>query len=106
MDVEAQGLHTPSSMQHEFSFSRFLEEEEEYNRPPMYQNNSPWNPAILPYRSREPSVASPETTESKHPSPQDWDNIRPIFTKLYSTEDRKLKDVKSILERNHGFVAK
>ena len=95
-------LHPPCSM--DSLFGQFLEDD--YNQLPLFGNNSPWNVAILPYRSREPSVAAPEPTELKRPSPQDWHNIRPLFTKLYSKEDRTLKDVKSMLERDHGFVAK
>jgi Clr5 domain len=105
MEVEAQGRYTPSFIQHGFSFSQFLEENDD-DQLPLFEHSSQWNAAILPYRSREPSVAAPEATELKRPSPQDWHNIRPVFTKLYSTEDRTLKDVRSILERDHGFVAK
>jgi Clr5 domain len=103
--MEAQGLSTQPSIQHGFSVSQFLEEDY-YNQLPMFEQNSPWNIASLPYRSREPSVPAPEPSKLKRPSPQDWHNIRPVFTKLYSTEDKTLKDVKSILERDHGFVAK
>ncbi|KAF7508934.1 hypothetical protein GJ744_008490 [Endocarpon pusillum] len=62
-----------------------------------------WNETTLVYRSREPSVIAAE--RPKYPSAQDWENIKPIFTKLYSTENRTLKDVKAILEKDHGFVA-
>jgi hypothetical protein len=105
MEVEAQGRYTPSFIPHGFSSSQILEEDD-YNQLLLFEHNSPWNAAVLPYRSREPSVAAPEATELKRPSPQDWHNIRPVFTKLYSTEDRTLKDVRSIIERDHGFVAK
>jgi len=103
--MEAQGLSMPSSMEQAFDWSQFLEEKY-YDQLPMLEYNSPWNAVTLPYRSREPSVAAPEPTELKRPSAQDWHNIQPLFTKLYSTEDRTLKDVKRILERDHGFVAK
>ncbi|ERF72318.1 hypothetical protein EPUS_02205 [Endocarpon pusillum Z07020] len=62
-----------------------------------------WNESTLVYRSREPSVIAAE--RPKYPSTQDWENIKPIFTKLYSTDNRALKDVKTILEKNYDFVA-
>ncbi|KAI1611346.1 hypothetical protein EDD37DRAFT_440476 [Exophiala viscosa] len=39
------------------------------------------------------------------PNPDQWRGIKDIFTQLYLTENRKLKDVKSILSRKHGFNA-
>ena len=62
-----------------------------------------WNDTTLVHRSREQSVIAAE--RPKHPSAQDWENIKPIFTKLYSTENRALKEVKTILEEDHSFVA-
>lgn len=62
-----------------------------------------WEPISLPYRSREPSVIAPETL--KYPSAEEWDKIKPVFTKLYSRENRTLKEVKVMLEKNHDFIA-
>jgi Clr5 domain len=63
-----------------------------------------WNPPDLAYRPREPSVIV--RPEPRHPSREEWERIRPIFTKLYITENRTLEDVRSILEKQYGFVAK
>ncbi|KAK4948123.1 hypothetical protein LTR10_013177 [Elasticomyces elasticus] len=39
------------------------------------------------------------------PSPDQWNGIKDIFTQLYLVENRKLKDVKTILSKKHGFNA-
>ncbi|EXJ72701.1 uncharacterized protein A1O5_03848 [Cladophialophora psammophila CBS 110553] len=39
------------------------------------------------------------------PRPQQWANIKDIFTQLYISENRKLKDVRTILCKKHGFNA-
>ncbi|KAK4939150.1 hypothetical protein LTR10_020545 [Elasticomyces elasticus] len=42
-----------------------------------------------------------------HPhSRQEWEAIRPIFTRLYKVEDKKLSDVMEILATEHGFRAR
>lgn len=45
------------------------------------------------FKSREP------------PTAQDWEEIRPIFTQLYSVENKELKAVMRILESERGFYA-
>lgn len=59
----------------------------------------------LPYRSREPSVATSFVSQPRYPTPEKWASIRPVFTKLYITEDKTLNEVKAILERQHKFSA-
>jgi hypothetical protein len=49
--------------------------------------------ASLPFRGNTP------------PKPQDWEDIRPIFTQLYSVENKTLKSVMRILEDERGFHA-
>ncbi|KIW96099.1 uncharacterized protein Z519_03166 [Cladophialophora bantiana CBS 173.52] len=39
------------------------------------------------------------------PSPQQWADIKDIFIQLYIGENRKLKDVRTILCKKHGFNA-
>ena len=39
------------------------------------------------------------------PTQQQWLAIKDVFTKLYISENRRLKDVRSILSRRHGFNA-
>lgn len=58
----------------------------------------------LVYRSREPSLLASQATQ--HPNDQEWQDIKPVFERIYNTENRTLKDVKTILERDHGFVAR
>ncbi len=69
----------------------------------IFRPHDPWEATGLAYRSREPSVLVPQPP--KHPSTEDWNRIKPIFTKLYSKENKTLKEVKAILEREHGFYA-
>lgn len=105
--------------------------EVDYNELLNFREPALWNTTDLVYRSREPSVVAPtehpewpehpehqqhqqyqqqaEPSEppepQRYPSAEDWKKIRPVFTNLYSTEDKTLKDVKEIIERDHGFVA-
>jgi Clr5 domain len=67
------------------------------------QNHVAWPSPTLAYRSRSTGFIEPEPV--KNPNNQDWEDIRPIFTRLYSTENKWLKDVQDILSREHGFVA-
>lgn len=53
----------------------------------------------IPERSVPPSVL-PEP-----PTARDWEAYRPLITTLYRVEGRKLKDVKHVLEQEHGFAA-
>ncbi|KIW24631.1 uncharacterized protein PV07_10335 [Cladophialophora immunda] len=39
------------------------------------------------------------------PTPQQWIDIKDVFTELYIAENRKLKDVRAILQRKYGFNA-
>lgn len=39
------------------------------------------------------------------PTPRDWEAYRAIFTRLYFTEGRKLRDVMAIMEGQHNFHA-
>lgn len=39
------------------------------------------------------------------PTPDQWAEIRDVFTQLYLVENRKLKDVQTILSKKHGFNA-
>jgi Clr5 domain len=47
----------------------------------------------------------PSIPPSDPPTAQDWEDHREIFTKLYRTEGRKLKDAKDIMEKCHSFRA-
>jgi hypothetical protein len=71
---------------------------------PEFFDPAQWNAPDLAYRPCEPSVIP--RPEPRHPSREEWEEIRPIFTKLYITENRTLEDVRSILDRQYGFVAK
>jgi hypothetical protein len=42
---------------------------------------------------------------SNPPTRQDWEVYRTIFTQLYRTENRKLKEVMSIMEAQYSFKA-
>lgn len=57
----------------------------------------------LAYRSREPSVVP--VRQEKYPTKEEWQDIKPIFTKLFINEDKPLNEVKAILERDRNFVA-
>lgn len=37
--------------------------------------------------------------------PKDWDAIREVFSTLYLTEDRPLREVRAILAEKYGFFA-
>ena len=78
--------------------------DENFNGVSTFPEHIPWEATGLAYRSRDPSVVA-STGPLKYPSIADWEKIRPVFTKLYSTENRPLKDVKRMLEREHSFVA-
>lgn len=82
----------------------FETSDEDCNGDSIILGNVPWEAAGLAYQSRQPSVVA--TEPPKHPSTRDWERIRPVFTRLYSTENRPLKDVKRILEQDHRFVAR
>jgi hypothetical protein len=43
--------------------------------------------------------------EPTYPTTEDWASIKPVFTKLYITEDKTLKEVQTILEQDNGFSA-
>lgn len=79
---------------------------------PMLSDHASWVGSGLAYRSREPSVAAtqlakpPSNSPSNSPSNEDWEKIRPVFEKLYNTENRPLKEVRRMLQRDHGFHAK
>ena len=51
----------------------------------------------------EPS--RPLTQPSDPPTAENWDSHRAIFTKVYRSEGRTLKDVKSIMATRYGFIA-
>jgi Clr5 domain len=53
--------------------------------------------------SREPSVTP--LAQTRYPTTEEWAGIKPVFTKLYISEDRTLKEVQTILEQKHGFSA-
>jgi Clr5 domain len=40
-----------------------------------------------------------------YPTKEEWQEIKPIFTKLFINEDKPLNEVKAILERDRDFVA-
>jgi hypothetical protein len=40
------------------------------------------------------------------PSTSEWADIKDAFTQLYLVENRKLKDVREILYKKHGFMAR
>jgi hypothetical protein len=42
---------------------------------------------------------------NRHPTTEDWEFYRPIFTRLYRDENRTLKDIKSIMRDIYGFNA-
>jgi Clr5 domain len=99
--VEAQVPSTPFSKQQGFHLSHFLEDG--HNQFPIFQEHASLDTTALAYRSREPSVAVPQP--ATYPSVQDWGKIKLVFTRLYRTEGRTLKDVRTILQRDYGFVA-
>ncbi|EXJ89082.1 hypothetical protein A1O3_02146 [Capronia epimyces CBS 606.96] len=39
------------------------------------------------------------------PTPQQWTEIKDVFSQLYLVENRKLRDVREILSKKHGFHA-
>ena len=49
----------------------------------------------------------PPVTGNAHcpQSAQDWEAQRPLFERLYFTEDKKLEEVMGIMENEHGFYA-
>ena len=63
----------------------------------------PWEASGPPDRFPKPGVVAP--VQPGYLTNREWNNIKPVFTKLYITEDRPLKEVQNILERDHGFVA-
>lgn len=99
--MEAQVYSAPFPMQQGFDLNQFMGDD--FHELPTFQNSTTWNVTNLAYPSREPSVVALEPP--KYPTAQEWDKIKPVFTKLYRTENRPLREVKDILERNHGFVA-
>jgi len=40
------------------------------------------------------------------PTSEQWSDIKEVFTQLYIVENRKLKDVRDILSKKHGFNAR
>jgi hypothetical protein len=42
---------------------------------------------------------------NRHPTTEDWEFYRPVFTRLYRDENRTLKDIKSIMRDVYGFNA-
>jgi hypothetical protein len=47
----------------------------------------------------------PAPMAKKYPSPEDWQNIRPIFTHLYVERDLSLKDIMVMLAEEYEFHA-
>ncbi|KAF7512262.1 hypothetical protein GJ744_001830 [Endocarpon pusillum] len=84
---------------------------ESSNNVPMLSDHASWVGSGLAYRSREPSMAAfqlakpPINSSSNSPSNEDWEKIRPVFEKLYNTENRPLKEVRRMLQQDHGFHA-
>lgn len=74
------------------------------NRTIGYADHVPWEASGLVYRLCEPSFLASQAP--KNPNDQEWRDIKPVFERLYSTENRTLKDVRTILERDRGFVAR
>jgi Clr5 domain len=81
-----------------FPYARSQFGTEEYIEPPIFQDYPSWELNNLPYRSRETSVVVASST-------QEWDTIKPVFTDLYSTQKKPLKEVMEILKRDRAFVA-
>jgi hypothetical protein len=54
-----------------------------------------------------PPPKSPTTIHlrNKRVPTEQWEAIRPLFTRLYQEEKRPLKEVMEILEREHHFKA-
>ncbi|KAJ9631212.1 hypothetical protein H2204_008297 [Knufia peltigerae] len=46
-----------------------------------------------------------QPTRNLGPSPDEWLRIKDVFAELYIAENRKLREVKDILSKNHGFDA-
>jgi hypothetical protein len=55
--------------------------------------------------STDSSLASAPFRGRAPPTAQDWEDIRHIFTQLYSVENQELKAVMRILQVKHGFHA-
>ncbi len=78
-------------------------------RPPADFQDSPY--ITFYHDDRDPEVALDEDTvqilslPSHPPTRQDWENHRTIFTRLYRTEDRSLKEVMSIMADQYKFKA-
>lgn len=54
--------------------------------------------------TESPFVTTPLTGRPP-PTAEEWEQVRPIFTELYSTRDMKLDDVKEELQQKHAFYA-
>jgi hypothetical protein len=62
------------------------------------------NPISSPYYpGSQDASALVYRVRPKYPTPQEWENIRPVFTKLYREENKTLPAVKEILQREYGF---
>ncbi len=44
--------------------------------------------------------------QERRPTIGEWQDIRPVFTKLYINEDKSVKEIKAILERDYNFFAR
>jgi hypothetical protein len=53
-----------------------------------------------------PQIEEDQQWRITGPSTDEWANIKDAFTHLYLVENRKLKDVREILFRKHGFNAR
>ena len=55
----------------------------------------------LAYRSQRPDTVT--LAKPKYPTRIQWLSIKAVFIQLYITEDMPLKEVRDLLERDHGF---
>ncbi|OAL32213.1 hypothetical protein AYO20_07981 [Fonsecaea nubica] len=60
------------------------------------------DPMNLMYQNAE---QDPQSWRAAGPSPQQWTDIKNVFTDLYIAQNRKLKDVRTILRKQYGFNA-
>ncbi|KAF7955624.1 hypothetical protein EAE96_004550 [Botrytis aclada] len=62
------------------------------------------NPSIVKPPMLPPSKVTARPAPKEH-SPEEWERQRLVFTQLYATEDKPLKEVMKIMENEYGFRA-
>ncbi|KAF7513310.1 hypothetical protein GJ744_009731 [Endocarpon pusillum] len=65
-------------------------------------DSTPRKASVLACRYPRPGIS---LAQPSYPTSRQWTDIKPIFTKLYIAEDRTLKEVQKLLERDYNFLA-